>query len=67
MRFSIISVLAAAMILHAPAYARSPNVVIFYADDMGIGDAGCYGCKDIKTPNIDALAAASSVWKGCGS
>jgi len=40
------------------AQGRSPNVVIFYADDMGIGDIGCYGCKDIQTPNIDALARA---------
>ena len=34
-----------------------PCSVIFYADDMGIGDVGCYGCEDIATPNIDALAA----------
>ena len=41
----------------AVASGRPPNVVVFYADDMGIGDAGCYGCTDIWTPNIDALAA----------
>lgn len=40
----------------APANARTPNVIVFYADDLGIGDVGCYGCKDIATPNIDALA-----------
>ncbi len=33
------------------AAARVPNVVIFYADDMGFGDLGCYGCADIKTPS----------------
>ena len=42
--------------LAGPAVGRSPNVVIFYADDMGIGDVGVYGCKDIETPSIDALA-----------
>jgi len=42
----------------APVYARPPNVVIFYADDMGIGDIGCYGCTDIRTPSLDALAAS---------
>ncbi|MBI4579238.1 MAG: sulfatase-like hydrolase/transferase, partial [Planctomycetes bacterium] len=41
------------------AYAAAPpNVVIFYTDDMGSGDVACYGAKDIKTPNIDALAAS---------
>ena len=39
------------------AAGRSPNVVIFYADDMGIGDVGAYGCTDIQTPSIDRLAA----------
>lgn len=33
-----------------------PNVVIFFADDMGRGDVGVYGCRDIATPNIDRLA-----------
>ena len=27
------------------------------ADNLGHGDLSCYGCKDIKTPRIDALAA----------
>ena len=36
--------------------ADKPNVVIFYADDLGWGECGCYGCKDIPTPNIDSLA-----------
>jgi len=33
-----------------------PNIVIFYADDIGYGDVGCYGAKGVQTPNIDALA-----------
>lgn len=33
------------------------NVVFILADDLGIGDLGCYGQKWIKTPAIDALAA----------
>jgi len=37
---------------------RKPNVVLFYADDLGYGDVGCYGCKDIQTPHLDALAAS---------
>lgn len=33
-----------------------PNIVFVLADDMGIGDLGCYGQTKIKTPNIDKLA-----------
>jgi arylsulfatase A-like enzyme len=33
-----------------------PNFVIFYCDDAGYGDFGCYGATDIPTPNIDRLA-----------
>lgn len=33
-----------------------PNIVIFVADDLGIGDVGCYGNKTLRTPNIDKLA-----------
>ena len=33
------------------------NVILIYIDDLGYGDIGCYGCKDIPTPNIDRLAA----------
>lgn len=36
--------------------APPPNVVLIMADDLGIGDLGCYGQKRIRTPNIDALA-----------
>lgn len=34
-----------------------PNIVFIMADDLGIGDLGCYGQDRIKTPAIDALAA----------
>jgi arylsulfatase len=33
------------------------NIVLIVADDLGYGDLGCYGAKEITTPNIDRLAA----------
>lgn len=33
-----------------------PNVVIIMADDLASNELGCYGGKNIKTPNIDTLA-----------
>lgn len=33
-----------------------PNLVFILVDDMGYGDVGCMGGKDIATPNIDRIA-----------
>lgn len=39
-----------------------PNIVLIIADDIGWGDIGLYGNKDVKTPNIDALGKAGLVF-----
>ncbi len=36
---------------------RPPNFVVFFVDDLGYNDVGCFGSKTIKTPHIDRLAA----------
>ena len=37
-----------------------PNIVLVVADDLGYGELGCFGGKDIPTPNLDALAAGGA-------
>lgn len=37
--------------------AENPNIILIMADDLGYGSLGCYGSAEIKTPNIDRLAA----------
>ncbi len=41
---------------------KNPNIIIIMTDDMGYGDVGFNGCKDIPTPNIDRIAAAGAVF-----
>ncbi|MGE4490381.1 MAG: sulfatase [Kiritimatiellales bacterium] len=40
------------------AQAAPPNVLLILVDDMGYGDVGFNGCKDIPTPNIDSIASS---------
>jgi len=37
--------------------SAKPNLLFILADDLGYGDLGSYGCSDIRTPRLDALAA----------
>jgi arylsulfatase A-like enzyme len=38
------------------AESERPNIIFLLTDDQTIGAVGCYGNKDIITPNIDKLA-----------
>ena len=36
---------------------EKPNFIVIFTDDQGWGDLGVQGSPDIRTPNIDRLAA----------
>ena len=39
-----------------PEAPSQPNILLIVADDLGYGDLGSYGQKNIKTPRLDQLA-----------
>ncbi|MCB1099178.1 MAG: sulfatase-like hydrolase/transferase [Verrucomicrobiae bacterium] len=49
--------LICAFLAIAPATmaGEKPNIVLILVDDLGYGDLGCYGAKQARTPNLDAL------------
>ncbi len=60
MRFPVSSV-AVVFFTSCPVASaeRKPNVVVVFTDDQGYADIGANGqLKDVRTPHIDALAAA---------
>ncbi len=50
-------VVAAALRAAEPAASSRPNFVIVFTDDQGYRDLGCFGAPNLKTPNVDRLAA----------
>lgn len=47
---------ASNLLVADPGAVRRPNIVLFFADDLGYGELGCQGNPEIPTPHIDAIA-----------
>ena len=56
----LFAVLCARLFLASPACAAEaarPNFLLIYTDDHGYGDVSTYHATDVRTPNIDRIAA----------
>jgi len=62
MKYPLLSLALGGLLAASAAFAADkPNIVFILADDLGIGNVGCYGAdKTVKTPNIDALARSGT-------
>ncbi|KAK3058813.1 hypothetical protein LTR09_000378 [Extremus antarcticus] len=40
--------------------SEKKNIILIVADDLGLEYVGCYGCKSIKTPNLDRMASSGT-------
>ncbi len=58
MRKFLVAIVSTALAAAPPAAAERPNVVVFLADDLSVTDGSPYGGKEIRTPNMERLAAA---------
>jgi len=47
---------AAGLVPALAVAARRPNIVLIVADDLGYGELGVQGLRDVPTPHIDSIA-----------
>ena len=56
-QFSLTLVAPLAALAADPAADLAPNILFLLSDDHSFPYLGCYGYPDMRTPNIDRLAA----------
>ena len=66
LRFSLlVFVSTVGIVAVAFAQVAKPKLLLFLPDDLIYHDVGCYGNKEIRTPNIDQLAEEGLRFEYC--
>ncbi len=55
---SVLSSFCSTVLVAQSEDAKKPNIVVFIADDHSMVDSEAYGATDIRTPNMQSLAAS---------
>lgn len=61
----LVTAFAAVRVAAADANTGRPNIVMIYVDDMGYGDISCFGATDLRTPDLDRMAAEGVKFTHC--
>jgi arylsulfatase A len=56
-----------AAVAAAGSKSAKPNIIFILTDDVGLGNVGCCGADNFKTPRIDALAKSGTRFEHCYS
>ena len=54
---TLVALLLSALTADVASAAEQPNIIILFADDLGYGELGCQGNREIPTPHIDSIAS----------
>lgn len=55
-RLGLLAAIALGLVCGRTSAADQPNIIWIVADDLGYGELGSYGGKDVPTPQIDSVA-----------